>query len=324
LNKTTFSFFSIKLNLKRAHCLKKPILLFYLIFPLIALAQQESYYSLYRYNMNVINPAYAGAEANNLLSLTSRQQWNSLVDAPSTLAFSFSSARKNNVGLGISVVSDKVFIEQQTFAYVDFSYKLNISDNTQLYLGLKGGGNFYKADPSALNTYDPFIDPTKNAISKFNPNVGLGAYLSAPNYWLSFSIPRLFNSKRDDSNIVITAKDRVHTYLAGGINININNDFLLKPSLMFRNIKGIPITSDLTTMVSWKNNFDIGFSWRSNSSMSLMAIISLGVFDIGYAYETPTDGGLSQLNLKTHELIFRIRLNEREQAEEIEPTPAIE
>ncbi len=40
--------------------------------------------------MNVINPDDGGAEAINLLSLTSTQQWNSLVDAPSTLAFYFS------------------------------------------------------------------------------------------------------------------------------------------------------------------------------------------------------------------------------------------
>jgi hypothetical protein len=34
------------------------------------------------------------------------------------------------------------------------------------------------------------------------------------------------------------------------------------------------------------------------------------MFDVGYAYETPTDNGLSQLNLRTHELVFRIRLGE--------------
>ena len=76
--------------------------------------------------MNVINPAYAGADAANMFSFTSRSQWASVQDAPNTLAFAFSSARENNVGLGISLVSDKVFIEQQTFAYVDFSYKLQM------------------------------------------------------------------------------------------------------------------------------------------------------------------------------------------------------
>tara|TARA_B100000780_G_scaffold180594_1_gene126681 strand:+ start:96 stop:263 length:168 start_codon:yes stop_codon:yes gene_type:complete len=55
-----------------------------------------------------------------------------------------------------------------------------------------------------------------------------------------------------------------------------------------------------------------------------LAIISHGVFDIGYAHEVPTDKGLSQLNLKTQELVFRIRLNEREQAEKIESTTFIE
>jgi len=65
--------------------------------PLISFSQQESYYSLYRYNMNVINPAYAGADASNMLSFTSRSQWASVEDAPNTLAlaFSYSSEREN-------------------------------------------------------------------------------------------------------------------------------------------------------------------------------------------------------------------------------------
>ena len=107
------------------------------LIPLFTYGQQESYYTLYRYNMNVINPAYAGALGKNVFAFTSRRQWSSMQDAPSTLAFSYSSERENNVGLGLSVVSDKVFIEQQTFAYVDFSYKLDM-ESTQLYLGLKG------------------------------------------------------------------------------------------------------------------------------------------------------------------------------------------
>ena len=86
------------------------------------------------------------------MSLPSPQEDNGLLCKmhPLHLAFSYSSERENNVGLGLSVVSDKVFIEQQTFAYVDFSYKLDM-ESTQLYLGLKAGGNFYSADPRALS-----------------------------------------------------------------------------------------------------------------------------------------------------------------------------
>jgi len=68
------------------------------LIPLITFSQQESYYTLYRYNMNIINPAYAGALGKNVFAFTSRRQWSSMQDAPSTLAFSYSSARNNNVG----------------------------------------------------------------------------------------------------------------------------------------------------------------------------------------------------------------------------------
>ena len=277
-----------------------------LLMPILIFSQQESYYSLYRYNMNVINPAFAGAEAANMFSFTSRSQWASMENTPKTTAFSYSSARENNVGLGISVVSDKVFVEQQTFAYVDFSYKLDMGES-QLYLGLKGGGNFYRADPVGLTTYLP-IDPSQETISSFNPNVGAGAYYKASSFWFSFSIPRLFNIQRDRDNLAITSKDRVHSYLGGGVDFGVGNDFYLKPSVMLRKVKGLPASADLTAMVSWQNRFDVGMSVRTNNSMALMSMISIGMFDLGYAYETPTDNGLSQLNLKTHELVLRIAL----------------
>ena len=285
--------------------------------PMLGLGQQESYYTLYRYNMNVINPAFAGAEGANVFSFTSRRQWSSVEEAPSTLAFAYSSARENNVGLGVSLVSDKVFIEQQTFAYVDFSYKLDM-ESAQLYLGLKAGGNFYNADPRGLATYTALPDPAQQQLSRFNPNVGAGAYLKAETFWASFSIPRLFNVKRENDNLAVTAKDRVHAYLGGGANLSLGTDLMLKPSVMLRKVKALPITTDITTMVSWQNRFDLGVSYRTSSAFALLAVVSLGTFDIGYAYETPAVSSLSQLNLRTHEIVLRINLGGAEQDNEAE------
>ncbi|MCH1433175.1 MAG: type IX secretion system membrane protein PorP/SprF [Flavobacteriaceae bacterium] len=282
------------------------------LVPLISFSQQESYYTLYRFNMNVINPAYAGALGKNVFAFTSRRQWSSMEDAPSTLAFSYSSERENNVGLGLSVVSDKVFIEQQTFAYADFSYKLDM-ESTQLYLGLKAGGNFYSADPRQLSTYSTSSDPAQQQLSRFNPNVGAGAYLRGELFWASFSIPRLFNVKRESDNLAVTAKDRVHSYLGGGADFAVGSGLLLKPSVLFRKVKGLPVTTDITGMVSWQNQLDLGVSYRTSSAFAFLAVVSLGGFDIGYAYETPTDSSLSQLNLKTHEIVLRINLGGADQ-----------
>ena len=287
--------------------MRKLFYILILILPLTAVAQQESYYSLYRYNMNVINPAYAGAEASNMLSLLSRRQWSQMEDAPNTIAFAYSSARENNVGLGLSVVSDRVFIEQQTFAYIDFSYKLTMSDDSNLYLGLKGGGNFYRADPTDLSTYASAPDAAQRQLSRFIPNIGAGAYYSAPQYWVSFSIPRLFSVKRDQEDIV-TARDRVHAYLGAGGNIALGSNLIAKPSVMLRKVEGLPVGTEFTGMLSWQNMFDIGVSARSTSAMSILSVINLGAFEVGYAYETPTDNQLSALGMTTHEIVLRIKL----------------
>ena len=194
-------------------------------------------------------------------------------------------------------------------------------ESTQLYLGLKAGGNFYSADPRVLSTYSTSSDPAQQQLSRFNPNVGAGAYLRGELFWASFSIPRLFNVKRESDNLAVTAKDRVHSYLGGGADFAVGSGLLLKPSVLFRKVKGLPVTTDITTMLSWQNQFDLGVSYRTSSAFALLAVVSLGGFDIGYAYETPTVSSLSQLNLKTHEIVLRINLGQGDQTDKAGPEP---
>jgi len=299
----------------------RPIVYLALLFlPLLSFGQQESYYSFYRNTMNIINPAFAGAEEGTVFSFTSRRQWSFDEEAPTTLAFSYSSARANKVGLGISLVADRVFIEQQTNATIDFSYQLNM-ETTQVYLGLKAGGNFYKADPTGLLGFAASPDPIQQAFSKFNPNIGVGALLKRENLWLSFSLPRIFKSNRT-KDVAITAKDRVHTYLGGGGTLPLGTNLYLKPSLLLRKVKGLPLSTDLTGFISWQQRFDVGMSYRSSGAFSLLSSVRVGNFDLGYAYETPILSGLAQLNLKTHEVFLRIHLGAK--ATEASPDPVIE
>lgn len=287
-------------------------------------SQQESFYSLYQYNMQVINPAYAGAEGNETFTLLNRSQWASIENAPKTTAFTYSSARKRSVGLGISVVSDNVFVEQQTFAYVDFSYKLKMTEASSLYLGLKAGGNFYKSDPMGLMGYSSANDPAQRVLNQFNPNIGAGAYYQSEKYWVSFSIPRLFNSNRD-SDLVVTAKDRVHTYLGAGMLYPLNDTFSIKPSFMYRKVKGLPGSFDLTGFIAYQNYFELGMSYRSNASTSILAVFNpLNGLKIGYAYETPSEQTLSGISLKTHEIILKINLGDIVQPKIVEEVQEVE
>ena len=297
----------------------KKLIYIVFLFPFVMFSQQESYYSLYNYNMQVINPAYAGAESDLLFSFLNRSQWESLDDSPKTMAFAFSSKRKNNVGLGLSVVSDKVFVERQTFAYADFSYLLDMG-KTKIFLGLKGGGNFYRAGSLDLEDYNPTIDPAQRELSRFNPNVGAGVYVKNKIYWFSFSIPRLFNVKRNE-DLNLGAKDRVHSYIGAGLELPISKILTFKPMIMLRKVKSLPLSKDIGGFLNISNKFDLGISHRSNSSFSVMTLVKISKsFDIGYAYEAPTNTSLLNQSIKTNEFFLRFKFEKNEKEDLPEKT----
>ena len=69
-----------------------------------ASAQQEPQYTQYMYNLNVINPAYAGFKENLSFGLLYRKQWVDIEDSPTTMTFSGSTPVGKNVGIGLNVI----------------------------------------------------------------------------------------------------------------------------------------------------------------------------------------------------------------------------
>ena len=285
----------------------KKILNFILLLPLFISAQQDAYLSLYQFNMTLINPAYAGAEGMHVISMNSRNQWSNAEDSPKTTALSYSVAGGKNVGLGISVVSDQIFIEKQTNITADFSYRLTLANDAALFLGIKAGGNSYSADPSQLRSYRPELDPVKKPLSRFNPNMGVGFYYQSSNYWFSGAMPRLFNAKRD-GDVEIQSRDRIHTYLAAGAMFSFNDTFILKPHLMYRKTKGIGAVTDMGIKAVYNSRFELGLSARTGSIFSLQALVIVNEnFSLGYAYDTYGDDQLSGINFKAHEIAMRFK-----------------
>lgn len=282
----------------------------FFLFPFILFCQQDGYLSLYNFNMNLINPAFAGSEGSHVLSLISRNQWNTIENSPKTTGLSYSLSRSNNVGLGVSIITDRIFIENQTMFTIDFSYKLTLNNDGAVFLGIKGGGNSYSADPTPLLGFTNIPDPAQKSLSRFNPNMGVGFLFKMGKIWFSGSMPRLFNAKRDE-DIEIQSRDRIHVYLAGGAEFNISEDFAIRPNLMYRKGKGLPNSIDFSSWVSYLNKFDIGISFKSGSVFSFLVSVGLGEnISLAYAYDTFRNPALSGLNLNGHELAIRFNLGE--------------
>ena len=99
---------------------------------------------------------------------------------------------------------------------VDFSYKLTLDNDSNIFLGLKAGLNSFRANTTNLTSYSQTVDPAKRDTSRLNPNIGVGVLYQNNSFWFSAAMPRLFNAKRNDE-IYLNARDRVHFYMAMGV-----------------------------------------------------------------------------------------------------------
>ncbi len=278
-------------------------------------AQQEPNYSLYRYTMNVINPAYAGADGNTSLTSSFRSQWISVQGAPETQSFFYSQPFGDKVGLGLSLVSDQVFVESQTSFNIDFSYRLQVSETANLFLGLKAGGSTYSVDRDDLFNLGGQVDPAlSNIDTAFRPNFGAGAYLLHDKYFLSLSVPRLFSNERiaRASGRVTQATQEAHIYLSGGYNFNINENTEFRPSTMIRYVGGAPLSLDLTAAFRFYDRFEVGAAYRTDEAFSGLFMVNLADWmDIGYAYESSTRDEITSNSNGTHEILVKFNFKNR-------------
>lgn len=279
----------------------------------VILAQQESIITLYKDQMNLVNPAYAGVDGITDLATGYRKQWVNVNNAPTVQTAILGASMGKNLGMGISIVNSKVNIENQTFVGVDFSYKLIMTTGTDLYLGIKAGGNFYDVNTSGLQLYDGLSDVALNSRNTFNPNFGVGALLKMANGYVSLSIPRILNTQRARLNdgMVAVATDTPHFYLSAGYDYDLGNlsMMVLKPSFMLRQVSGAPISMDANLSMSFMDLFEIGGMYRFNNAAGANAKINISKnLLFGYAYEINTNKDLTSA-LATHEFLLKYNFN---------------
>lgn len=296
----------------------KKYFLFILLLPGLLWSQQDSFLALIQSQMTLVNPAHAGTEGYQTLTFVSRSQWNNISSAPKTIALTYSKQGNKNLSMGFSVLSDKVFIESQVAASVDFSYQLKMSDDAMLMLGIKAGMNSYQADLSNLVDFDAQIDPSKVALSRWNPNFGVGAYFQNNALWVSASIPRLFNTRRSEE-ISLQARDQPHFYLSSGYQIDVNSSFALEPLFIYRTAKQIPSLFEGVLWGSFKNDYRLGIGMRTGNIFTLKTSIRVNKnIQFNYAYDSYGSSQLNALQLNAHEIGLKILFDRKKETPEEE------
>lgn len=270
----------------------------------VGFSQQDPSFSLYQYNMSIVNPAYAGTKNQLELNLNFRKQWVGIDESPQTQALNISSPINDRIGLGITLVNDKVFVLSETDIYADFSYKLPINLDTDLFLGLKAGGSFLNIDLISLGINDPLFSED---VSKFNPNLGMGAYLKGEKYFVNISVPGLLSSKRYEKEGVLVTKatDKAHFYIGAGYQFSLSESINFTPSFLSKMAAGAPTSIDITGMISIYEKTELGISYRLDESISAMVMFNyINWLQFGYAYEHSTSP-IGDYSNGSHELLLK-------------------
>ena len=290
--------------------IKRTLFLLLLILgSILSKGQQDPMYTQYIFNLQTINPAYAGSwQTIGFLAMT-RLQWIGLIGHPCTETFSFQTPlRWENVAVGFNVIHDEYGFEKKLSINLDYSYKVNLSDHTSLRLGVKGGftnytNNLYGYQQYPDNIQDPLFQSTVN--NKFMPNFGVGLYLASLKYYLSLSAPKLLvNDYQSNINNYSTKAEVNHFYLAGGLLFGLSESVKFKPSFITQVVKGAPLEYDISANFLFAEKFWFGVMYRSGDAFGAIAqwIINRK-FRLGYAYDFTTTN-LKNYHNGVHEVMI--------------------
>ncbi|UPZ17871.1 type IX secretion system membrane protein PorP/SprF [Flavobacterium humidisoli] len=287
----------------------KKIYGFCLLISLSAWSQQESQYTQYMYNTLSFNPAYAGSRDCLSIFGLHRNQWVGLEGAPVTNNFSVHSPVGDKVGLGLSVLNDKIGPMDENSISVDFSYTFDLDNFYNVAFGLRGTADFLNVDFNRLNIYNPDDSQLQNNIdNQFSPNVGVGVYAYSDNSYAGFSIPNILETSHYARNSNSAIKSKMHLNFIAGYVFSLNDDFKFKPATLVRAVIGAPIQVNISANFLYRNILTLGAGYRWNSSFSAMAGFQItDGFFAGYAYDAETSQ-LSYYNAGSHEFFLRFEL----------------
>lgn len=274
-------------------------------------AQQDRLYSQYMYMQQMFNPSYVGTSSNMQVTALHREQWTGVEGAPQTSAIAFSAPCKKGLGLGGSVLRDKIGVSEETSLAFDAAYKFRLNVNYTVSLGLKAELNFFSTDRTQLNIYHENEQIDKMRMSVVTPNFGFGAFIYSQNLYLGYSPTRLF--KANDEVLMSTwlpQQQTHHNFMAGYV--YDAGQIKVKPAALLRYVKGAPVNWHLSGNVMYKDRYVGGLSYQWRAGFSVLAAMQINKrLFAGYTFEIPLSS-IQEFRAKTHELMVQFKLGNLE------------
>ena len=280
-------------------------------------AQQDAQYTQYMYNTLAVNPAYAGSRGVFSINALHRSQWVGLEGAPVTQTLNFNTPVSKRIGIGLSIVNDRIGngTNQDTYFDAVASYTVPTSRNGELSFGLKAGGHALNIDFNRLQNYNNEAGNIglNNIDKKFSPNFGAGLYYHTDTFYAGLSVPNFLKTEHFDNSTSTIAQERMNLYLITGYVFDLNPDLKFKPAALVKVVSGAPLQIDLSANFMINNKFTLGAAYRWDAAVSALAGFQItDQFMLGLAYDKETtELGSTTFNDGSFEVLLRYELKTR-------------
>lgn len=273
-------------------------------------AQQEAQYTQYMYNHLSINPAYAGSR--DVLSITGlyRKQWVGIDGAPKTTTASAHTPVWKNIGMGINLISDQVFISRESFMSFDVSSYINVTEKAKLAFGLRIGMQLIDVNSNRAVTGFKESEPNIINVNKTSPQLGAGFFYYTNKFYLGLSVPHFLKVRyyKFDNGSNYIGKSRQHFYLFSGYVFNLSPQVKFKPTILAKGVSGAPLQVDISANALLKEKITLGVAYRWRAACSALAGFQISDrLMLGYSYDFDTSS-LNGFNHGSHEVFFRYEL----------------
>ncbi len=271
-----------------------------MVLGIVCTAQQNPQYTQYMYNTQIINPAYSGSREALSFGLLGRTQWVSLEGSPESGTFTVNSpiGLYDNMGLGLSIVHDRIGPSSESNITADYAYRIDVSTEGRLSFGLKAGVDVLNVDYSALTIFDQNDPFFQNSIdNRLQPQVGVGLYFNTDRFYMGASVPNFLRAEHFDESTLegdnvdsdSIALERLHYFLIAGYVFDLNQNLKFKPATLFKAVGGSPLQWDFSANFLFNEKFTLGASYRWSASLSALAGFQItdSLF-LGMAYDYQT------------------------------------
>ncbi len=280
-----------------------------LVFLSKVVAQTEPMYSQYMFNMLNVNPAYAGSRSVPSMTALFRNQWVGIPGAPQTSSISLDMPLNDDkVGLGIQLYDDRLGIEHTTGFQVNYAYRIHISDEGVLAMGIRAGLLNYRANFSEVTTFQTNDPAFYQNVNGFLPAAGAGIYYTTDKFYVGLSVPSLLQTKlnaKQQADVGETKFSNLHFFATAGTVFNMSENVALKPSILMKSVSGAPLEYDFNCNVWLQNKIGVGASYRTGDAV--VGMLEWQINDqlrFGYGYDYTTSK-LNAYNQGTHEVMLR-------------------